>query len=194
MAWPGTGKAFEESQSDDLACRRGSPGRWGQPRGVSPGLSTAEGAGLGTLLGAGLGAAIGAVAGNPGLGAAVGAGGGLRTGTAVGAGAGQGASPHGQHRYDNAYSRARMRKAAGSRRQASRRAEPLRAYRRRRLRLTRGHEEPPIVDRARAIGLRVAPGRNRRGAGRRPFWGRTRGRRTLGRRPLEWARARRLGP
>ena len=103
MALPGTGKSFEQFQSDDLACRQWASQQTGTTPERASGLSTAEGAGLGTLLGAGLGAAIGAAAGNPGLGAAVGAGGGLLTGTAVGAGAGQRASYQVQHRYDNAY-------------------------------------------------------------------------------------------
>jgi hypothetical protein len=100
---PGTGKSFEQFQTDDVVCRQWASQQTGTTRERASGLSAAEGAGFGTLFGAGLGAAIGAVAGNPGLGAAVGAGGGLLAGTAVGAGAGRRAGDQVQHRYDNAY-------------------------------------------------------------------------------------------
>jgi len=103
MALPGTGRSFEQFQTDDLVCRQWASQQAGTTPERASGLSTAEGAGLGTLLGAGLGAALGAAAGNAGLGAAVGAGGGLLTGTALGARAGQTASYQVQHRYDNAY-------------------------------------------------------------------------------------------
>ena len=103
MALPGTGKSFEQFQTDDVVCRDWASREAGTTPQRMAGLDTAEGAGIGTLVGAGLGAAIGAAAGNPGLGAAVGAGGGLLTGTVFGAQKGQAAGREVQHRYDIAY-------------------------------------------------------------------------------------------
>jgi hypothetical protein len=125
MVLPGTGKPFEQFQSDDAVCRQWAFGRTGTTPQHAAGTSTASGAAIGTVLGAGLGAAIGAAAGNPGIGAAVGAGGGLLTGTAVGAGAGGSVSYEVQRRYDNAYQQCMYAKgnqipmAAGAARKAT---------------------------------------------------------------------------
>jgi hypothetical protein len=103
MVLPGTGKAFEQFQVDDSACRQ-----WAlQQCGIAPGdAATSSGvtsAAVGTVLGAGLGAAIGAAAGNPALGAAVGAGAGLFGGGLVGANAAYASGTAVQYRYDVAY-------------------------------------------------------------------------------------------
>ena len=103
MALPGSGKSFEQFQTDDLMCRDWASREGGTTPQRTAGLDTAQGAGIGTLIGAGLGAAIGAAAGNPGLGAAVGAGGGLLTGTVFGARKGQAAGSEVQRRFDIAY-------------------------------------------------------------------------------------------
>ena len=103
MALPGTGKSFDQFQTDDVVCRDWASREAGTTPQRMAGVDTAEGAGIGTLIGAGLGAAIGAAAGNPGLGAAVGAGGGLLSGTVFGARRGQAAGGEVQHRYDIAY-------------------------------------------------------------------------------------------
>jgi hypothetical protein len=124
---PGSGKSFEEFQSDDAICRQWA----GQQTGMSPqdtaNQSTATGAVAGTLIGAGLGAAIGAATGNPGAGAAIGAGSGLLVGTASGAQAGQVYGMEAQRRYDIAYTQCMYAKGnqvprAGTRR--VRRASP----------------------------------------------------------------------
>ena len=99
---PGSGKTFEQFQSDDAACRQWAQQQSGDAA-TSAHQSTAAGAVIGTVIGAGLGAAIGAAAGNPGAGAAIGAGGGLLGGTAVGANAGAYSAATVQGRYDAAY-------------------------------------------------------------------------------------------
>ncbi len=103
MALPGSGKSFEQFQTDDVICMH-----WAEQRiGLSPqdtaNQNTATGAVVGTVIGAGLGAAIGAASGNPGVGAAIGAGSGLLVGTSAGANAGQASGWEAQRRYDNAY-------------------------------------------------------------------------------------------
>ena len=103
MALPGTGKSFEQFQTDDVVCRDWASREAGTTPQRTAGLDTAEGAGIGTLAGAGLGAVIGAAAGNPGLGAAVGAGAGLLTGTTIGAFRGEAEGRQVQARYDHAY-------------------------------------------------------------------------------------------
>lgn len=99
---PGSGKSFEQFQSDDAACRQWAEQQSGDAA-TSANQSTAAGAVIGTVIGAGLGAAIGSAAGNPGAGAAIGAGGGLLGGTAVGANAGAYSAATVQRRYDAAY-------------------------------------------------------------------------------------------
>ena len=68
---PGSGKTFEQFQSDDAACRQWAQQQSGDAA-TSAHQSTAAGAVIGTVIGAGLGAAIGAASGNPGAGAAIG--------------------------------------------------------------------------------------------------------------------------
>jgi hypothetical protein len=103
MVLPGSGKSFDQFQTDDLVCRQWA----GQQIGMSPqqtaNRNTATGAVAGTLIGAALGAAIGAATGSPGIGAGIGAGSGLLFGTASGAGAGQAYGYDAQQRYDIAY-------------------------------------------------------------------------------------------
>ncbi len=100
---PGTGKSFEEFQTDDMVCRQYAERGIGMsPQQVSN-QNTATGAVAGTLIGAGLGAAIGAAAGDPGIGAAIGAGSGLLVGTSAGAQSGQVYGAEAQRRYDNTY-------------------------------------------------------------------------------------------
>lgn len=103
MVLPGSGKAFEQFQAEDLLCRQ-----WAfQQTGIAPGDAAAQsGVGsavVGTVLGAGLGAALGAAAGNPALGAAAGAGAGLFSGSAIGANAAYASASAVQYRYDVAY-------------------------------------------------------------------------------------------
>jgi hypothetical protein len=94
MVLPGTGKTFEQFQSDDLVCRQWAA----QHTGITPGQASAKtvtrGAAMGTVVGA---------AGSPATGAAVGAGAGLLGGTAAGAGRAEGSSYEVQQRYDMAY-------------------------------------------------------------------------------------------
>jgi hypothetical protein len=100
---PGTGKAFEQFQIDDVECRQFAAQQSGVSTDQAGASNTAAGATIGTLIGAAAGAAIGAAAGNAGAGAAIGAGTGLFGGTVVGAGNAQVAQVSVQRRYDNAY-------------------------------------------------------------------------------------------
>jgi hypothetical protein len=102
MALPGSGKTFDEFQSDDGNCRQWAFQQSGSAADAAN-QTTASSAVVGTLLGAAAGAAIGAAAGNPALGAAAGAGFGLFAGGASGASAAQGAYATSQSRYDAAY-------------------------------------------------------------------------------------------
>jgi outer membrane lipoprotein SlyB len=100
---PGTGKSFEQFQTDDAVCRQ-----WAQQQvGLAPhevaNQNTATGAVAGTVIGAGLGAALGTASGHAGPGAAIGAASGLLVGTAAGANTGQASGREAQRRYDNAY-------------------------------------------------------------------------------------------
>lgn len=103
MVLPGTGKAFEQFQVDDTACRQWALQQCGMAPGDAATSSGVTSAAVGTVLGAGLGAAIGAAAGNPALGAAVGAGAGLFGGGLVGANAAYASGTAVQYRYDVAY-------------------------------------------------------------------------------------------
>jgi uncharacterized protein YcfJ len=103
MALPGTGKTFEQFQTDDASCRQWALQQTGTTPGTSATQNTVGGAAIGTLIGAGLGAAVGAASRHPGTGAAVGAGIGLFGGTAFGLSVGQASAASVQHRYDNAY-------------------------------------------------------------------------------------------
>jgi uncharacterized protein YceK len=103
MVLPGQGKAFEQFQSDDYACRTwASQQTAGTPQDASA-RTTLGGTALGALLGAAAGAAIGAAAGSPGTGAAVGAGVGAVGGTAAGASYAGSSYASLQSRYDAAY-------------------------------------------------------------------------------------------
>jgi hypothetical protein len=103
MVLPGSGKSFDQFQTDDMVCRQWANQQIGMSPQQTADRNTATGAVAGTLLGAGLGAAIGAATGSPGAGAAIGAGSGLLFGTASGAGAGQSYGYEVQQRYDIAY-------------------------------------------------------------------------------------------
>jgi hypothetical protein len=103
MVLPGSGKSFDQFQTDDLVCRQWASQQLGMSPQQTANRNTTTGAVAGTLIGAGLGAAIGAAAGSPGIGAGIGAGSGLLFGTASGAGAGQSYGYEAQQRYDIAY-------------------------------------------------------------------------------------------
>jgi hypothetical protein len=103
MVLPGTGKSFEQFQTDDLVCRQWAAQRTGITPGQASAGSAASGAIVGTVVGAAAGAAIGAAAGNPAMGAAVGAGTGLLGGSVAGAGAAESSGYVTQRRYDMTY-------------------------------------------------------------------------------------------
>lgn len=103
MVLPGSGKSFEQFQTDDVVCRQWAGQQIGMSAQQIADQNTATGAVAGTLIGAGLGAAIGAATGSAGVGAAIGAGSGLLFGTASGASAGQAYGWEAQRRYDIAY-------------------------------------------------------------------------------------------
>lgn len=103
MVLPGTGKNFDQFQTDDGVCRQWA----GQQTGVTTNKATTDtavsGAVIGTAVGAAVGAAIGAAAGSPAAGAAIGAGVGLTGGTIGGATAADSTHRTVQRRYDIAY-------------------------------------------------------------------------------------------
>ena len=103
MVLPGSGKSFDQFQTDNAVCRQWAEQQVGATPSQTAAGNTAGGAVVGTLVGAALGAAIGAASGSPATGAAVGAGAGLLGGTVVGASAGQHAGVSVQRRYDTAY-------------------------------------------------------------------------------------------
>jgi outer membrane lipoprotein SlyB len=103
MVLPGSGKSFEQFQTDDLVCRNWAGQQVGMSSQEIANRNTATGAVAGTLLGAGLGAAIGLATGSPGTGAAIGAGSGLLFGTTSGSATGQSYGYEVQNRYDIAY-------------------------------------------------------------------------------------------
>lgn len=103
MVLPGTGKTFEQFQTDDAVCRQFASQSVGTKPNTAATESTIGGAAIGTALGAAAGALIGAASGSPATGAAVGAGFGLLGGTAVGAGRGADYYTSVQGRYDIAY-------------------------------------------------------------------------------------------
>jgi OmpA family protein len=103
MVLPGSGKGFDQFQSDDAVCRQWAAQQTGTTTRKVATETTLGGAAVGTVAGAALGAAIGAAAGSPATGAAVGAGAGLFGGTAIGAGQAEGHSLSVQRRYDIAY-------------------------------------------------------------------------------------------
>src|SRR6266540_3094311 len=89
MVIPGSGKSFEEFQTDDAICRQ-----WAVQQSGTPNQAAAQST---------AGAAIGAAAGSPATGAAVGAGAGLLGGTMIGAGNSYASSGSAQRRYDVTY-------------------------------------------------------------------------------------------
>ena len=103
MVLPGTGKSFEQFQTDDAVCRQFASQSVGTSPNKAATESTVTGAAIGTVVGAAAGAALGAAAGNPALGAAAGAGAGLLGGTAIGASQGSVYGGSVQNRYDVAY-------------------------------------------------------------------------------------------
>jgi hypothetical protein len=103
MVLPGTGKAFEQFQVDDGACRQWALQSVGVTTRKAGADSLATGAVVGTAIGAAAGAALGAAAGAPGIGAAAGAGAGLLGGTAVGGGYADASVHSAQRRFDVAY-------------------------------------------------------------------------------------------
>jgi uncharacterized protein YcfJ len=103
MVLPGTGKSFEQFQSDDAICRQWASRQIGRAPQEAANESTAKGAIAGTAIGAGLGAAIGSASGAAGAGAAIGAASGLLVGSVAGANAGQVSGYEAQRRYDMAY-------------------------------------------------------------------------------------------
>jgi hypothetical protein len=103
MVLPGSGKSFEQFQTDDAVCRQWAGGQIGLPPQAVANQNTATGAVAGTAIGAGLGAAIGAASGHAGPGAAIGAASGLLLGSASGASEGQSSGWETQRRYDIAY-------------------------------------------------------------------------------------------
>ncbi len=98
LVLPGTGKGFEQFQTDNLVCRQYAREQVGIAPQQAARQSTLETAGVGALLGT----AIGAAAGH-GRGAVIGAAGGALAGAAVGSGAGAASAEDAQQRYDNAY-------------------------------------------------------------------------------------------
>ncbi len=103
MVLPGTGKSFEQFQTDDLVCRQWAAQHTGITPSQASATSTIGGAAIGTVVGAAAGTALGAAAGSPATGAAVGAGVGLLGGTAAGAGRAEGSGYAVQRRYDMTY-------------------------------------------------------------------------------------------
>lgn len=99
MALPGTGKTFDQFETDDATCRHFALGQAGGAGANETAANTAlGGAAVGTALGAAAGAAF-----NGGAGAAVGAGAGLLAGSAFGTAAARGSIYNAQRRYDHAY-------------------------------------------------------------------------------------------
>ena len=103
MVLPGSGKAFEQFQADDAACRQFALQSAGISTHKAANESVITGAAVGTAIGAAAGAALGAAAGNPAIGAAAGAGVGLLGGSAVGSGYANANVSSAQQRYDAGY-------------------------------------------------------------------------------------------
>ncbi len=99
MALPGTGKTFDQFETDDATCRHFA---FAQVGGVSANQAATNTALASAAVGTALGAAAGA-AFNGGAGTAVGAGAGLLAGSAFGTAAAQGSIYDAQRRYDHAY-------------------------------------------------------------------------------------------
>ncbi len=102
MVLPGSGKTFEQFQTDDAICRQWAQQQIGQNPQEAANQNTVAGAAVGTAVGAGLGAAISSP-GNTASGAAFGAATGLLIGAAAGSSSGQYYGYEAQRRYDIAY-------------------------------------------------------------------------------------------
>ncbi|MBI4756449.1 MAG: hypothetical protein HY778_13750 [Betaproteobacteria bacterium] len=98
MVLPGTGKSFEQFQTDDGACRQFAFAQIGVTPGQAATDSGVRSAAVGTVVGAVAGAAIGGRGG-----AGVGAGTGLVVGSMAGAGAAEQSAWGSQRRFDHAY-------------------------------------------------------------------------------------------
>jgi len=102
MALPGSGKSFDQFQSDGIACQQYAQGVVA-PEGQAAANNAAANAAVGTALGAAAGAIIGSATGQAGQGAAIGAGTGLIFGSAAGSNVAYGSSYQMQRTYDMAY-------------------------------------------------------------------------------------------
>ncbi len=100
MALPGTGKNFDQFQTDDATCRQFAL----QTSGATPTQTQENAAVKSAVIGTAIGAAAGAAIGNSGAAAGVGAGVGLLMGAMTGAAAGDASGYNVQRRYDNGYS------------------------------------------------------------------------------------------
>lgn len=133
MVLPGTGKNFEQFQTDDVLCRQWAGYQVGQsPQQVAE-QNVVGGSVAGTLIGAGLGAAIGAAGGNAGLGAGIGAASGLLIGSSAGSESARATGYDAQRRYDIVYQQCMYAKGnqipvAGQRRSSGRSTPPQRGY------------------------------------------------------------------
>src|SRR5919198_2273531 len=99
LALPGTGKNFDQFQTDDVACKQFA---YAQVGGRTPCQAAAASGVTSAAVGSSLGAATGAAIGG-GTGAAIGAGGGLAVGGLVGAGTAPTSAYEAQQRYDISY-------------------------------------------------------------------------------------------
>ena len=131
MVLPGSGKSFEQFQSDDALCRQWAAYQVGQSPQQIAEQNVVGGSVAGTLIGAGLGAALGAVAGDPGLGAGIGAASGLLIGSSAGAESARAGGWDAQRRYDISYQQCMYAKGnqiptAGQRRSSGRSYAPSR--------------------------------------------------------------------
>jgi hypothetical protein len=102
MVLPGSGKGFDQFQSDGIACQQYAQGVVA-PAGQAAANNAAANAAVGTALGAAAGAIIGSATGQAGQGAAIGAGTGLIFGSAAGSNVAYGSSYQMQRSYDMAY-------------------------------------------------------------------------------------------
>jgi hypothetical protein len=100
MALPGTGKNFDQFQTDDASCKQFAL----QASGATPTETQENAAVKSAVVGTALGAVAGAAIGGNSAGAGVGAGIGLLMGAMAGAAAGDASGYNVQRRYDNGYS------------------------------------------------------------------------------------------
>jgi hypothetical protein len=100
MALPGSGKNFDQFQTDDVSCKQYALQASGSTPSEAQENSAVKSAVVGTVLGAAAGAAIGGTSAGTGVGAGIG----LLMGAASGAAAGDASGYNVQRRYDNGYS------------------------------------------------------------------------------------------